>query len=307
MQAPMLPHRPGVLKCPKCEAVFFWWDSRLVRMRVGEPDIPEPAMPTEQDYYQLLALRRFTPEDELYARTLAWHLSNDQYRTGAPVSHEWTQAQRENLQRITELLSISDDSQRILKAEAFRELGDFKACLELLAGLEGSKDVGVPVRIIRNLATLRVSGVQRISPKEKPPASLAQLLGDLRSPNTNKRVDGVVGLRVLKLQQAPEELIKALIDDPSNEVRSWVALVLGEIGDKEAVPVLIRSAQDKTQNRSIRCNAIYSLGRMRAKPAEAAVCELIGDEDVKINAAIAWSQITGQRHRLVPDGYDLAP
>lgn len=51
----------------------------------------------------------------------------------------------------------------------------------------------------------------------------------LRSPEARVRIDGVVAFRFLKLGAAPPEVVAALKDaDP--EVRSWAALVVGEIG-----------------------------------------------------------------------------
>lgn len=126
----------------------------------------------------------------------------------------------------------------------------------------------------------------------------------LQSTNAKERVNGVVAFRFLKLNRAPKELV-GLIDDPSQDVRSWVALVLGEIGDTETVPALLKAAQDTTLDRGTRCNAIYSLGHMHAKGAEALLRQLLNDDSVKVNAAIALSQITGQRHPLVPQGYRL--
>lgn len=127
----------------------------------------------------------------------------------------------------------------------------------------------------------------------------------LESPDPKIRVDGVVAFRFLKLRTAPKELT-ALIHDKSKEVRSWVALVLGEIGDPQTVPLLIEVAKDNRMDRNTRCNAIYSLGRMQAKDAESVLRELLSDDEVQVNAAISISQITGKRHPLVPKGYGLS-
>lgn len=126
----------------------------------------------------------------------------------------------------------------------------------------------------------------------------------LKDSDPKTRVRGVVAFRFLKLTRAPAELVE-LTDDPSRDVRSWVALVLGEIEDPETIPILIETAKDRQEDRGVRCNAIGSLGRMRAKQAEARMKELLDDESVKVNAAIALSKITGKRHPLVPEGYRL--
>jgi HEAT repeat protein len=126
----------------------------------------------------------------------------------------------------------------------------------------------------------------------------------LRSPNPQIRVVGLVTFRFLKLKRAPKEVTQ-LIHDPDQNVRSWVALILGEIGDPGTIPMLMDAAKDRKKDRGTRCNAIYSLGRMCVTNAEALLKELLSDEDVKVSAAVALSQITGQRHPLVPHGYRL--
>jgi HEAT repeat protein len=62
-------------------------------------------------------------------------------------------------------------------------------------------------------------------------------------------------------------------------------------------------AKDANLDRGIRCNAIGSLGHMRAADAQSLIESLLSDESLKVNAAIALSQITGKRHPLVPEGY----
>lgn len=133
---------------------------------------------------------------------------------------------------------------------------------------------------------------------------LAPFFERLDSPDPEIRQDGVVAFRFLKLRSAPKELT-VLIHDDSEKVRRWVALVLGEIGDPQTVPLLIEVARDDKMDRNTRCNAIGSLGKMRAKDAEAVLRELLADGDVQVNAAISLSQITGKRHPLVPKGYGL--
>ena len=84
---------------------------------------------------------------------------------------------------------------------------------------------------------------------------------------------------------------------------SWAVLVLGRIGDAKTVPVLLGIAKDASLDRGIRCNAIGSLGQMRAVEAKPLMESLLADESLKSNAAIALSEITGKRHPLVPEGY----
>lgn len=165
--------------------------------------------------------------------------------------------------------------------------------------------------IAKSIAALPVTADDLRDPKTQALYVLTQDKGLLKpfferlqdeDPKTRER--GVVAFRFLKITQAPKELV-GLLDDPTQGVRSWVALVLGEIGDPATVPALISTARDKKEDRGVRCNAINSLGRMRTKEAESVMRELLTDENVKVNAAISLSQITGERHPLVPEGYRL--
>ncbi len=124
----------------------------------------------------------------------------------------------------------------------------------------------------------------------------------LKSDDAKIRRDGVVAFRFLELTKAPIELVN-LARDSSEEVRSWVALVLGEIGDAKTVPLLMALAKDTGLDHGTRCNAIGSLGRMRANDAQSLMQDLLSNESVKTIAAIALSEITGKRHPSVPEGY----
>jgi HEAT repeat protein len=124
----------------------------------------------------------------------------------------------------------------------------------------------------------------------------------LKSKDAKTRQNGVVAFRFLGLTKAPSELVE-MTRDASPAVVSWAVLVLGEIGDAKTVPVLMGIAKDASLDRGIRCNAIGSLGQMRAVEAKPLMESLLADESLKSNAAIALSQITGKRHALVPKGY----
>jgi HEAT repeat protein len=133
-------------------------------------------------------------------------------------------------------------------------------------------------------------------------ALLATEFAQLNSTDAKTRCNGVVAFRFLNLKTAPPELV-ALARDPSPDVRSSVAMVFGEIGDRKTIPLLMELAKDSKMDRGTRCNAIGSLGRMRATDAQPLLESLLSDNNLKTNAAIALSLITGKRHPLVPEGY----
>lgn len=121
--------------------------------------------------------------------------------------------------------------------------------------------------------------------------SLYQLTGDkefltifferLASKDSKERMRGVVAFRFFKLSKAPQELV-ALLEDPEQEVRSWTALVLGEIGDRGAAPALMAAAENAKFDLGTRANAIVSLKNMKAKAALPLMKRLSTDPDSTI-------------------------
>lgn len=127
----------------------------------------------------------------------------------------------------------------------------------------------------------------------------------LKSKDTTDRINGVVAFRFLKLKHAPPEIVHTLQDMNTN-VRSWTALVLGEIADPQTDTLLMHSAGNNNEDISVRCNAIYSLGHMRASKAGDLMEKLLADPNVSVqgNAAIALYRITGKKAKQFPAGYN---
>lgn len=121
-------------------------------------------------------------------------------------------------------------------------------------------------------------------------ALLKPFFADLQGATARERVNGVVAFRFLKLKKAPAELVKAL-DDRDAEVRSWAALVLGEIGDPATIEPLMTAAADPKLDRLFRVNAIHSLGHMRATAAVDLMKKLADDPQVAKNAEMALAKI----------------
>jgi HEAT repeat protein len=98
----------------------------------------------------------------------------------------------------------------------------------------------------------------------------------------------------------------AALNDEDPGVRSWAGLVLGEIGDPKTVSALMTHAEDKKNDKGMRCNVIGSLGHMKAAGAADLVRKLLADEDeaVQTAAAIALYRITGEKAKQFPTGYN---
>ncbi|MFZ4578486.1 MAG: hypothetical protein ACOYOB_08845, partial [Myxococcota bacterium] len=103
-----------------------------------------------QNYLALLDKGSTVPEKELYVRLRAWWAGNDARRTeagGAPMSP----GELSNLAALALMLNESDDSDRVMKAEAMRELGRFDHALSLLAKPLDDQLAHV-VKLVRSLA-----------------------------------------------------------------------------------------------------------------------------------------------------------
>jgi hypothetical protein len=147
--APMLPHPPPVVRCSHCHRFFWLRDAKNIGAILSLEE------PSEQDYYSAIAggLAKDAAEEKTL-RVLAWWRGNDEYRgeSGRPARRPWrlSPEARENVERLVALLSDEDISERIMMAEALRELGEFDAATRLLAGFDAG-DAATAVSRIREL------------------------------------------------------------------------------------------------------------------------------------------------------------
>jgi hypothetical protein len=92
----------------------------------------------------------------------------------------------------------------------------------------------------------------------------------------------------------PDELCKALLEDTNYKVRVQAALVLGRLGDKTAVPSLIKALSDT--NKTVRAISAQALGQLAAPQAADALRDLLkreGDPFVRTQAEKALSLVSG--------------
>jgi HEAT repeat protein len=152
-----------------------------------------------------------------------------------------------------------------------------------------------------SLADARDQALYQVTRDEK---LLVPFLDRLRSKDAKVRESGAVAFRFFGLTVAPTELVTALSDADAG-VRSWAALALGEIADPQTVPALTAVAGDPKQDAGLRCNAIHSLGRMKAANATDLMRKLLADdrEAVQVQAAIALYRLTGEKVKQFPAGY----
>jgi HEAT repeat protein len=171
---------------------------------------------------------------------------------------------------------------------------DATAALRALPAADDAKDN-------EGLADARAQALYQITHDD---ALLKPFYERLKSRDAKERERGVVAFRFLKLKAAPAELINTL-KDASADVRSWSALVLGEVGDPKTADALLRVAGDTKEEAGVRCNAIGSLGHMKVASAAELMEKLLTDPSpaVQANAAIALYRITGKKVKQFPEGY----
>ena len=136
MDAPMLPERHALIKCPHCQ-MLLWIDEQATLGEVewhdqgAFPNARAYLIPTIEDYLAVLESGNFQPEQEWYLRFHVWWAGNQPRRKRAappPLS----EAEAENLRRLAALANDADEKDRVMKAEILRELGQFTEALALL-------------------------------------------------------------------------------------------------------------------------------------------------------------------------------
>lgn len=158
-EAPMLPDQPELCKSPS-EKVLFWirdckviaeWDFFSDTMDHPEWKTLEIAStPSEADYFRALSSGVAKSKKQiLYVRMHLWWRGNDRRRKGKHT--ELPEKHIVNLTELEKILSAQNKNERLLKAEALRELSRFEEALALLnEGLpENAKET---IAIIRDLA-----------------------------------------------------------------------------------------------------------------------------------------------------------
>jgi len=169
-EAPMLPDNPWLVKCPHCSNLV-WIDEQK---RIGEIELWGPkgetadrftdalpaSAPTPSEYTAFLSAGVHDKKKERYVRLRTWQGGNDARREGDHVT-PMTEAETANLRACLSLLNEKEDNDRIMKAEALRELGMFEDAEALLATRFNAKLMRA-VGIIRTLNQKRITAVQEM-------------------------------------------------------------------------------------------------------------------------------------------------
>ena len=169
--APMFPDQPWLVRCPHCSTLVWIddqpyarevepWGARSAAADQFKDARPAP-VPTLTEYVAFLSAGVEAGEKEQYVRLRLWWAGNDARRDGNHVT-PLTDVETANLQRFSTLLDETNDNDRLLKAEAFRELGMFENAEALLA-THFKKRLMQAVEIIRGLNQNRSTAVAEIT------------------------------------------------------------------------------------------------------------------------------------------------
>ena len=170
MDAPMLPDEPSLVKCPHC-GNLIWIDEQEV---VGEIDgwrsrthanpsfenVASYETPTFNEYVVFLNDGSYDENQERYVRLRAWWHSND-FRRITTLAHPLTDSEIANMEAFALLLDEHDETDRLIKAEVFRELGRF-ADAENLLEHPFSEEIMPAVDLIRELVRQREQKVTEL-------------------------------------------------------------------------------------------------------------------------------------------------
>lgn len=147
LEAPMLPYPIIYTVCSECHNFFRVKDAEVVWK--GENDDDQ----TPEGYDEIERIRRlqplendrmlksklhYTPEEEKNIRREIWWGYHDRIRMGMKmyIATNDEALYHENALKLLAMMDEEDHSDRLLKAELFRNIGEFGKCLELLDGIE---------------------------------------------------------------------------------------------------------------------------------------------------------------------------
>jgi hypothetical protein len=167
-EARMLPDEPW-LRCNPHNAELFWTDEceeigreELWDRKGRYRDVPFATEPNMEDYRRAITSGLAnTREKERYIRMRCWWAANDSVRHRDKSKPSFPDF-RDNLLRFRDLLDTSDPNQRLMAAEASRELRDFSKATELL-GSDFPESYGYAVELIKKLTNDGDSTVRKVA------------------------------------------------------------------------------------------------------------------------------------------------
>ena len=142
---PMLPDFPDLTKCKKCDNIF--WLSNL--KKIGEDDSSWWEVANSKwanvEYAEFLnikdlfrALEISKPQEEEIIRTWILWAFNDRIRDGGKgmfIEEDDKDLWEQNCKALLNLLSDDNFDKKYMKAELYRNLGEFEKCIDLIESI----------------------------------------------------------------------------------------------------------------------------------------------------------------------------
>lgn len=166
-EAPMLPDEPWLRRHPETGELFWtdeceeiaqepaWEDSESYR------EVQYAEEPTLDDYRRALASGfASNSKKQRYVLTRFWWAANDPVRNGDATASQ--PDFRERLLQLRALLDTADPNQRMMSAEAARQLGDFATAEELM-NFQFPKGYAHAVALIKELIIEKDSALHEIT------------------------------------------------------------------------------------------------------------------------------------------------
>jgi HEAT repeat protein len=284
------PGIPAVVRCSHCAECYWldeakqigtveWLRRKDRRIKRGWRTAPKVKEPTEDEYYQ--AVERNLAKDEQQERNLrilAWWRHNDALRHSKAAALAGSDAWKENLKALARLLDDGNENDCLMKAELYRELGEFEPAKELLRRVisEGFRDA---VRQLRDLCIRCDTRVRRLTFAESQ--DVGALVEMVRNRHGESRLPAIYALGNIgpDAKAAIPVLVEALRD--SNVETAFRAMdALCEIGGwiENAFPVLVDLLNDKRYMIRGMAAKFLSKSGSCAKPAIPALRRALNDE-----------------------------
>ena len=175
MDAPMLPETPALINCPSCNE--YLWLSKTKEVDVFRPfdDYDNTHLkylkvsffnrPNIDSFMLVLKEKNLTKNKEAYVRVKLMHFFNDVNRDMEEPISEPSNIQLENYDRLLILASKDNANDTILRAEIYRELGEFDKSLNLLDKVK-SEDFIKSANHLKRLCFEKDSRVMQIYDKD---------------------------------------------------------------------------------------------------------------------------------------------
>lgn len=160
VDGPMYDEGSALLRCPGCKR-YCWQEDLPTLQSVRDfrffgssaADDTEPACAVDgQEYIRASRERVWNSiSQEKYVRVRAWWAYNEEARGGQSRETALDVEFRLNLEALTKLFDTSEEGERVLCAEALRELGRFDDCIGLLE-MPIPEGLSATIQIIKRLA-----------------------------------------------------------------------------------------------------------------------------------------------------------